>query len=430
MTPVPLDVDASPTNAHEWEDHAARSRERRQPQPRLIRTRAGATLVGAVVLMAAVTAIGIFALWPHNHVRVHGGGAFGGTSLGAKVVAVTSQQCAAPTLQTCRAVEVRLTGGPDRGKRTVITLGSGGFAPSYDIGSKVRVVKVPAPPANAPPIAGASGIQVNKYNLIDYDRRAPMAWLALVLGLLVVLVGRLRGALSLVGLGASLLIVTQFVVPAMIAGRSPFLVALFGSLAVMLITVTLSSGVGVQTLAAALGIAASLLLAAGLGLLAVKVAHLNGGTSDLAISLRESGSRVSLEGLVIAGMVIGVLGVLADMAVSQASAVMALRRANPAQGFGELYRGAFVVGRDHFAATINTLVFAYVGASLPLLILFKTAGVTFTDAINTQSVAEPVVAGLVGAIALIVSVPATTALAALLAARVPPRSLQAHAHAH
>ncbi|MDX6643023.1 MAG: hypothetical protein QOD76_985 [Solirubrobacteraceae bacterium] len=428
---MPLDVDAPPTDAQEWEEHASRSRARRARPRRLIRTRAGALLVGLVAVLAVATLIGVLALWPHGRLHVRGGGAFGGKSLGATVVAASNRQCAGPVTQSCRVVDVRLTSGSERGKRTLIAAGPGSFTPAYQVGAKVRVVKNFDLPVNAPLVtSGPGAAQANRYTLVDYDRRSPMLWLALAMGVLVVIVGRLRGALSLVGLGASLVIVTQFVVPAIIAGRSPFLVALFGSLAVMLITVTLSSGLGAQSLAAALGIAASLLLAAGLGLLVVKLAHLNGATSDLAISLRESGSRVSLEGLVIAGMVIGVLGVLADMAVSQASAVMALRRANPAQRFRELYRGAFVVGRDHFAATINTLVFAYVGASLPLLILFKTAGVTFTDAINAQDVASPVVAGLVGAIALIVSVPATTALAALLAANVPARALPADAHAH
>jgi uncharacterized membrane protein len=294
----------------------------------------------------------------------------------------------------------------------------------------VRVVKNPAPPPGAPAVRAGPGPQANQYTLVDYDRRAPMLWLALALGVFVVAVGRWRGGLSLIGLGASLVVVTQFMVPAIIAGRSPFLVALLGSLAAMLITVALSSGLGAQSLAAALGIGASLLLAAGLGLLSTDLAHLNGFSSDLAISLRQSGSHVSLQGLVIAGIVIGALGVLADMAVGQASAVMALRRANPTQGFRELYHGGFTVGRDHFSATVNTLVFAYVGASLPLLILFKTSGVAFTDAINTQQVAEPVVAILIGAIALIASVPATTGLAALLASRMPAEAMPVHSHAH
>jgi uncharacterized membrane protein len=118
------------------------------------------------------------------------------------------------------------------------------------------------------------------------------------------------------------------------------------------------------------------------------------------------------------------------MAVTQASAVMALRRANPELGLGAVYREAFAVGRDHLSATVNTLVFAYVGATLPLLLLFKTAGVTFTDAINTQEVSEAVIATLVGAIGVIASVPLTTGLAALLATGIPAKDIPVDEHGH
>ena len=171
-----------------------------------------------------------------------------------------------------------------------------------------------------------------------------------------------------VGLGLSLLLVVKFLIPAILAGSSPFLVSLISALSVMFLMLALTSGVGVQSLAAALGIAASLLLASLLGLIYVHVAHLNGYTSELSTLLTNFNVHVSLEGIVIAGMVIGAVGVLADMAVTQASAVMALRRTSPSLTARQLYREAFVVGRDHLSATINTLVLAYVGASLPLLL--------------------------------------------------------------
>jgi uncharacterized membrane protein len=130
-------------------------------------------------------------------------------------------------------------------------------------------------------------------------------------------------------------------------------------------------------------------------------------------------------------MVIGALGVLADTGVTQASAVMALRRANPELGARAVYREAFAVGRDHLTATIHTLVLAYVGASLPLMLILSSANVTTGDALNVQDVAEPIVATLVGSIALLASVPLTTGLAALLVARVPPAALAGgHDHAH
>jgi uncharacterized membrane protein len=388
------------------------------------RTPAGRALVLVAGALALGTVVGILALWPHSHTHVTNTGALGGKSLPGKVTKVISGRCPGPVAQVCRTVEVEVTGGPDRGRHTRIDLGPSRFTVSYSVGDRVRVVKNPPPPRGQPAPPNAA------YSLTDYDRRMPLLWLAVALGILVLAVGRWRGLLAIVGLGGSLLVVTQFMIPAIVAGESVFAVALVGSLAAMLVTIALTSGITAQGLSAAVGIAGSLLLAAGLGRLYVSLAHLNGLSSDLALALRQSGSTVSLTGLVLAGIVIASLGVLADMAVSQASAVMALRRANPGQGFRDLYRGGFTVGRDHFAATVITLVFAYVGASLPLLLLFKTTGVGFTDAINNQEVAEPLVGILIGAMALIASVPLTTGLAALLAARMPAAALPAGAHGH
>jgi uncharacterized membrane protein len=129
-------------------------------------------------------------------------------------------------------------------------------------------------------------------------------------------------------------------------------------------------------------------------------------------------------------MVIGALGVLDDLTVSQSSTVLALRHANPALGFGELFRRALAVGHDHIAATVNSLVLAYAGASLPVLLLFSLADTSLTEAVNFEAVAEAVVAMLVGSIGLIAAVPVTTALAATLALREPPQRVDDDGHAH
>jgi uncharacterized membrane protein len=144
-----------------------------------------------------------------------------------------------------------------------------------------------------------------------------------------------------------------------------------------------------------------------------------------------TGGELSPEGLVLAGIVIGALGVLDDVTVSQASTVLALRRARPGQGARELYRRAIAVGRDHLGATVNTLVLAYAGAALPVLLIFSTQDTGFASAINRENVAEEVVAMLVGSIGLIAALPLTTALAALLASHLPADALSdQHEHVH
>jgi hypothetical protein len=409
--------------------------------------RIGRLLVIGAAALALATIAGLIALWPRSSSPVVSDQA--AQSESAVVVAVAKVPC---DTGECRSLEFELESGSDRGRSTKTLLAEHDPAPDYSAGQHVRVLRgaragdgepgaaspgdlppgaIPAPRGELPgAVAGTKPVAEYAYSIVDYDRRGSLGWLAAAFALLVIVVARLRGALALIGLGVSMLIISQFVVPAIVADHSPFLVALVGSLAAMLVTIAMTSGLTVQSLAAALGIAASLLLAATLGLGYVHIAHLDGSGSELAFTLSQSNPGLSLQGLVLAGFVIGALGVLADMAVTQASAVMALRRANAELGVADLYREAFVVGRDHLSATVNTLVFAYVGASLPLLLLFEAAGVSFTDAINGQDVAESVVATLVGSIGVVASIPLTTGLAALLASGLPPAAIPADAHGH
>jgi uncharacterized membrane protein len=160
------------------------------------------------------------------------------------------------------------------------------------------------------------------------------------------------------------------------------------------------------------------------------LAHLSGLTTDQAVYLQAT-THVSIRGLLLAGMVIETLGVLGDTTVTRASTVITLRRVDPSLGWRRLVTHATSVGRDHIAATVNTLVLAYVGASLPILVIFGLGNTSLTGAINSEPVAEPIVATLVGSIGLIAAVPITTALAALLALHLPERQLRkAAAHTH
>jgi uncharacterized membrane protein len=393
-------------------------RERRRavrPSPRsggppgLLATSSGRLLAGVAGALALLTVVGLIALWP-GHVRGGEQLAFGGRTLGAKVTATRTVRCPGPAAQRCRQLSVEVANGD----RATLDLGPVAATPSLSAGDRVRVQRSEA---GAP----------QRYAFTDVDRRLPILWLAVALALLAAIVARWRGLLALVGVVLSVGLVVAFLVPAILAGSDPVLVSLVAALAVMFVTLLLTYGIGAQSLAAALGIGLSLLLAAIVGHVLVGAAHLDGRTGELPVS----SLGVSLQGVVLAGMVVGALGVLTDMAVSQASAVTALRRADPDLGPRGLYHGAFAVGRDHLSATIHTLVLAYVGAALPLILVLRDAHVGFTDAVNGQIVAEPVVATLVGAIALVAAVPLTTALAAMLVARVPPNVLDAHhGHAH
>jgi uncharacterized membrane protein len=163
-----------------------------------------------------------------------------------------------------------------------------------------------------------------------------------------------------------------------------------------------------------LGTLLSLGLTAGLAFAFSKLSHFTGFASEEALSIQAAGARVNLTGLLLAGIVIGTLGILQDVTVTQASAVWELRLANPGYGIRGLYRSAMRIGRDHIASTVNTLVLAYAGAGLPLLILFNLSRAPLGHVLTTEIVAQEIVRTLVGSIGLVAAVPITTALSALV----------------
>ena len=387
----------------------------------LLRTRPGRVAAVATLAVAAATAISMAILWPTGESDAKLAPTLTQRTELAQVLTVKDVECSAPGLRNCRRVRVALKSGRDEGRSFDLDEGGGPSPLPLSAGNRLRVAR------NAQ-TEGAPELQ--PYAIADFDRRSPMLWLLITFIVIVAVLGRRRGVMALVGLGVSLGVVILFVVPAILDGRPPLAVALAGGLAVMLATITLAHGLGPKSIAAALGTAASLALTVGLALAFTELAHLSGFASEEAALVQASGADISLEGLVLAGMVIGALGVLDDVTVSQASAVMALRRANPAQRWHELYRGALDVGRDHVAATVNTLVLAYAGASLPILLVFSVGATPFADAVNGEAVAEQIVATLVGSIGLIAAVPITTALAALLASRLPAERLPTASHAH
>lgn len=373
------------------------------------------------ILLALGTVVGLAVLWP-GEVKGALGSSIVPDSFSAEVERVDQFPCSGFQTRTCSKVTFALRSGPDKGKRSTLSLEvGGGLDPDVNVGDRVRVVQnVMAP--GAEPIAG------QEYSLNDFERGRPMLFLALAFGALVILFGRLRGALSLVGLALSLAIVLVFVVPAILDGKSPLAVAVVGALAVMLVTISLAHGIGPKSLAAILGTAASLLVTVALAVIFTDLTHLTGLASEEATYLQANDGGLSLQGLLLAGIVIGALGVLDDVTISQASTVLALKGANPSQRFRELFGRAMSVGRDHVSATVNTLVLAYVGASLPVLLIFSSASVGFLDTVNLELIAKEVVATLVGSIGLIAAVPITTALAAVMAARIPADQLPAEDH--
>lgn len=381
-----------------------------QPETRPERSRRdghGAMLVGVGLLVVAV-AVGGFALWPRHYPTAAVGTGRGPDStriVDAVVTRVTLRPCAKDEQQqalprtTCSKVVARRADN----QRTVtfdFTDQSGGIVTA---GRRVKLSVIEQP--GQPPF----------YNIVDLERGRPMLLLTLIFVAAVIAFGRWQGIRSLIGLAGSFVVIVGFIVPAILDGRNPVAVALVGSLAIMLVSLYLSHGLARKTTAAVVGTALALGLTGALALVFVRAASLTGLASDEALNANFQVGGLSLRGLLLAGIIIGGLGVLDDVTMSQASLVLALRRANPAASLTSLIGASLTVGRDHIAATVNTLFLAYAGASLPLLILFATSGEPLGSVATSEVVAVEIVRTLCGSIGLIAAVPLTTVLAALLA---------------
>jgi uncharacterized membrane protein len=300
----------------------------------------------------------------------------------------------------CVSAQVRVVDGPTEGARFVLDVVSTPVQPFPEEGRIVLAYDPGAEPGQ-------------QYTFADTERSRPLVVLFLLFAVAVVVLGRLTGLRALFGLGLSLVVVVGFVLPALLDGRNALLVALAGSAVVMFVVLYLTHGVSVQTSIAVLGTLGSLTLTVLLAQLFVGLTALTGLGSDETSLLSATVGDLDLRGLLLAGIVIGSLGVLDDVTVTQASAVWELHLAKPTASVRELYRAGVRIGRDHIAATVNTLVLAYVGAALPLLVVYELAGSGLREVLTSEVVAAEVVRTLVGSLGLVAAVPLTTALAAL-----------------
>ncbi|GGR74940.1 hypothetical protein GCM10010269_12610 [Streptomyces humidus] len=302
---------------------------------------------------------------------------------------------------TCKKATIRVDTGDDKG-RTFTEIIQPDQTRQLDQGEKVVVAYEPSAPKDL------------QYSVTDVNRRIPMSLLAGIFAVAVVVVGRLRGVMALVALAISFLVLNFFVLPAILQGSNPLVVAVVGSSAIMLIALYLCHGLSARTSVAVLGTLVSLLLIGVLGSLFIDWAALTGNTDDNTGLIHGLYPSIDMSGLLLAGIIIGSLGVLDDVTVTQTSAVWELHEANPSMGRRGLYRAGIRIGRDHIASVVNTLVLAYAGAALPLLLLFSIAQSSVGAVANSELVAEEIVRTLVGSIGLVASVPVTTLLAALV----------------
>lgn len=253
---------------------------------------------------------------------------------------------------------------------------------------------------------------------VDFVRVNSILWLTAIFALTILLISRWKGLRSLLSMAFSLMVIIGYIIPHILSGEDPLLVSITGSVILLGVTLYLTYGWNLKTHAAVLSMIIVLLITGTLAGLFVLITRLTGSGDENALFLLQMlNTQINLRGLLLGGMLIGALGVLDDLVTTQASAVFELHHANESLGFRQLFQSAMRIGQDHVAATVNTLVLAYAGASLPMLLMFSLGRGEYGTLVNFEFVAEEIVRTLVGSLGLIAAVPLTTAIAILFVLR-------------
>ncbi len=363
----------------------------------------------AVGLCAAVVVVGLIALWPNGGSDGRDPLGLGGEPVKASVTAVEEVPCSFDPLLGCKRVDVLLSDGDRQGEQLQIEQPLGSTISDGD-GVLVDLVDL-----------GDGTVQAVFY---DFQRGTPMLLLVIVFVTAIIVFGRWRGVGALAGLAMSFVVIIVFALPALLDGSNAVAVALVTAGAIAFVALFLAHGRGLATVTALLATFASLAITAILAGVFLAASNFTGFGDENVGFLDALGSQIDPRGLLLAGIVIGSLGVLDDVTVTQVSAVWELKRVAPDADFSELYGRALRIGRDHISSTVNTLFLAYAGASLPLLLLFSEAQQGLGSVATREIVAVEIVRALVGSVGLVASVPISTALAAKVLASTTATSSQ------
>lgn len=309
--------------------------------------------------------------------------------------------------QLIQTLEVLVTEGEFEGDLVEIRQGSLGIGDdtiAYKAGDEVLLSTAELP----------DGSRV--FNVQDFVRRDQLVLLLAAFIIAVVAVGGWQGARSVIALGITLLVLVKFIIPGILAGHDAVLITLLGAVLATIPSLLLSHGWNWKSGTAAMAAVVALGFTGLLAYISVESMNFSGLLSDEATFVQsQTAGQVSLRGLLLAGILIGSLGVLYDVTIIQAAAIFELKRVEPSLSFNDLFISGMRVGRDHVAATVDTLVLAYAGASLPILLLVSIQSQPFDQLVNREFMAEEIVRALVGSLGIIAAIPLTNAIAALVA---------------
>jgi uncharacterized membrane protein len=384
-------------------------------------------LTAVVLVIATVAVTAMIILWPSSDEVPRSQnpyGAEGVSTVDATVTGVDPFDCnsggegpdgTVEVAGDCAHVEASV------GKETAtFDLDASRYKAGIDTGDEIQLIRIQ--PAG----------QAASYEFLDFRRGMPLLALAAIFAVLVTAIARWRGLFALVGIGVTLLALTKFMLPAFLAGESPLAVAVVGSTVIMIVVLYLAHGISIRTTSALFGTLVGIALTASIGFWATGWAQLSGVGSEDDQRLIATVPDISLSAIVAGTMVIAGLGVLNDVTVTQASAVWEMRALQPAARGLTVFASAMRIGRDHIASSVYTLVFAYAGSAMTVLLLATAYQRGLADIAVTEEIGQEIVRTMVGAIGLVLAVPVTTLFAVWLAPRrteETPRAVSRGSHA-
>lgn len=299
---------------------------------------------------------------------------------------------------------------PDKGGNPVKVVINPDVAKSHGVkvGDNIRYLNL----SNAQGASAGQGAPA--YIFVDFVRTMPIILLAILYAVVVIAVARWRGLRALIGLVGAYAVLVSFMLPGLVEGKPPLLLALVGSTVIMIGVLYFAHGFSARTSTALLGTMFGLGITALLAAWATDAANLAGVGSHDAATLTNISDNISISGIILCGLIISGLGVLNDVTITQSSAVWELYELAPETSARQLFSAAMRIGRDHIASTVYTIAFAYAGAALPILIIVMLYDRPLGEALTSAELSEEVIRTLVGSVGLVLAIPVTTLIAVLV----------------
>lgn len=342
----------------------------------------------------------------------------------AKVLTIISEEKvyseATQSIQSLQYLEVSLLTGDKKGESAVV---ENDYMP-MKVGQKIFIQKIINP-----------NTQEAFFVLTEPDRTGSMIFFLVLFLLVLIIFGGFQGVRGLISLIGSLVLIVYLLIPGLLAGYSPIFISLIVSSVIIIFGSFVTHGFNKTTLAAVCGMIITICFTGLLAYISVKTTYLSGYAAEESVYLQANALRnFDIQGLLLSGFLIGLLGILYDAAISQAIVIEELRRANSTMTIKELYKRGIRVGREHIGALVDTLAIAYVGASLPLLLLLAhtTTGEPIFYLLNREVFATEIIRTLIGSIGLMLTVPLTTYISVMILKNVTfsERAKSNHVHHH